>query len=89
MPAATAWRDGLDPGITCRCWRASPARWCNGALQGLGPACGAGARAAQISGSDDGDRQMVSILAAVLTDGLPAVEAACAEALAEGVHPPT
>jgi len=33
----------------------------------------------------DGDRQMVDILAAVLTDGLPAVEAACAEALAEGV----
>jgi hypothetical protein len=29
---------------------------------------------------------MVDILGAVLTDGLPAVEAACAEALAEGVH---
>lgn len=27
----------------------------------------------------------VSILAAVLTDGLPAVEAACAQAMAEGV----
>lgn len=34
----------------------------------------------------DGDRQMVDILGAVLTDGLPAVEAACAEALGEGVH---
>lgn len=34
----------------------------------------------------DGDRQMVEILTAVLDDGLPAVEAACAEALAEGVH---
>ena len=33
-----------------------------------------------------GDRQMVDILAAVLTDGLAAVEAACAEALAQGVH---
>jgi transposase len=33
----------------------------------------------------DGDRQMVDILAAVLEDGLPAVEAACAEALSEGV----
>jgi hypothetical protein len=33
-----------------------------------------------------GDRQMVAILSAVLTDGLAAVEAACAEALAEGVH---
>ena len=39
----------------------------------------------KLRGSDDGDRQMVAILAAVLTDGLPAVEAACAEALAEGV----
>ena len=32
----------------------------------------------RLAGSDDGDRQMVAILAAVLTDGLPAVEAACA-----------
>jgi hypothetical protein len=29
---------------------------------------------------------MVKILAAVLSDGLSAVEAACAQALAEGVH---
>jgi hypothetical protein len=34
----------------------------------------------------DGDRQMVEILGAVLSDGLPAVEAACTEALREGVH---
>ena len=34
----------------------------------------------------DGDRQMVDILAAVPGDGLVAVEAACAEALAGGVH---
>jgi hypothetical protein len=40
----------------------------------------------KLGGSDDGDRQMVKILAAVLSDGLPAVEAACAQALAEGVH---
>jgi transposase len=40
----------------------------------------------QLRGSDDGDRQMVTILSAVLTDGLATVEAACAEALAEGVH---
>ncbi len=33
---------------------------------------------------DDGDRQMVTILSAVLSDGMPAVEAACAEALGEG-----
>ncbi len=35
---------------------------------------------------DDGNRQMVDILTAVLTDGLPAVEMACAEAIAHGVH---
>ena len=40
----------------------------------------------RLTGSDDGDRQMVAILAAVLTDGLPAVESACAEALENGVH---
>ena len=40
----------------------------------------------KLAGSNDGDRQMVKILAAVLTDGLPAVEAACAQSLAEGVH---
>jgi transposase len=40
----------------------------------------------KLAGSDDGDRQMVAILAAVLTDGLPAVEAACAQAMSEGVH---
>jgi transposase len=40
----------------------------------------------KLAGSHDGDRQMVDILAAVLTDGLTAVEAACAAALAEGVH---
>ena len=33
-----------------------------------------------------GDRQMVEVLAAVLTDGLAAVEAACGEALGDGVH---
>jgi transposase len=40
----------------------------------------------KLAGADDGNRQMVDILAAVLTDGLEAVEAACAEALAHGVH---
>ena len=40
----------------------------------------------KLAGSDDGDRQMVAILATVLTEGLPAVEAACAEAMSEGVH---
>jgi transposase len=40
----------------------------------------------KLAGADDGNRQMVDILTAVLTDGLPAVEAACAEALGHGVH---
>ena len=40
----------------------------------------------RLAGSDDGDRQMVKILAAVLTDGMSEVEAACAHALSEGVH---
>jgi hypothetical protein len=40
----------------------------------------------KLAGSEDGDRQMVKILTTVLSDGLPAVEAACAEALRENVH---
>ena len=40
----------------------------------------------KLRGTDDGDRQMVKVLSAVLTDGLATVEAACAEALAGGVH---
>ena len=40
----------------------------------------------KLAGADDGNRQMVDILTAVLADGLPAVEAACAEAIADGVH---
>lgn len=40
----------------------------------------------KLAGSADGDRQMVAILAAVLSDGLAAVEAACLEAMSEGVH---
>jgi transposase len=40
----------------------------------------------KLAGSDAGDRQMVKILAAVLEDGLTTVEAACAEAMSQGVH---
>ncbi len=40
----------------------------------------------KLAGSDEGDRQMVKILAAVLEDGLTTVEAACAEAMSHGVH---
>ena len=39
----------------------------------------------RLKAADDGDRQMVSILTAVLSDGLDAVEAACQQALAENV----
>ena len=38
----------------------------------------------RLAAHTDGDRQMVGILAAVPTDGLDAVEAACAEALDQG-----
>jgi transposase len=40
----------------------------------------------KLAAANDGNRQMVDILSAVLTDGLPAVETACAEAIAQGVH---
>ncbi len=37
----------------------------------------------KLAGATDGDRQMVDILTSVLSDGLPAVDAACAEALGQ------
>jgi len=40
----------------------------------------------KLAGAVDGNRQMVDILTAVISDGLPAVEAACAEAMGQGVH---
>jgi hypothetical protein len=40
----------------------------------------------KLAGSADVERQMVAILAAVLSDGLAAVEPACAEALREATH---
>ena len=40
----------------------------------------------RLRAAPDGDRQTVEILSAALSDGLPAVEAACAEALENGVH---
>ena len=40
----------------------------------------------KLASVDDGDRQMVDLLSAVLTDGLAAVEAACAGALCGGVY---
>jgi hypothetical protein len=40
----------------------------------------------KLAGPADGDRQMGDMLTTVLSDGLPAVEAACQAALADGVH---
>ena len=40
----------------------------------------------KLADADDGDRQMVDILGAVLTNGLGAVETACAEALSGELH---
>src|SRR5205085_12646434 len=40
----------------------------------------------KLKGPDDGDGEMVKVLSAVLTDGLVAVEAACAETRGDGVH---
>lgn len=40
----------------------------------------------KLAGADHGARQMFAILAVVLTDGFPAVDAACAEALENGVQ---
>jgi len=40
----------------------------------------------KLASAADGDRQAVEILTRVLDDGLAAVEAACSEALREGVH---
>jgi transposase len=39
----------------------------------------------RLTGTADGDRQMVKVLTAVLTDGLAAVDAACREALEAGL----
>ena len=39
----------------------------------------------KLTGTAEGDRQMVKVLAAVLTDGLQAVDAACAESLSANI----
>lgn len=78
-------------GTTCRCSPASQARFAQGQLRGapfkdwILPASLNKVRQ-KLGKSDDADRQMVKILTTVLTDGLPAVEAACGEALDSGVH---
>jgi hypothetical protein len=64
-----------------------PGAWRNGApFKGWVLPSGLERVRRKLRGSDDGDRQMVSILSAVLTDGLATVEAACNEALEQDVH---
>src|SRR3954447_5771638 len=87
MPAASvATRPSMTPGTMCRCLPASPAL-CATALPSRTGICRRqwnGVRR-PLKTADDGDRQMVSILTAVLGDGLDVVEAACQQALAENV----
>jgi hypothetical protein len=93
--AAAAARRSTIPGIACKFWRASPALCATARRSRIGccrrrsTACGAnspdptmatGRWSKLVRGLDP------RILAAVLTDGLPAVEAACLQAVSEGVH---
>jgi hypothetical protein len=92
---SAAARSSTIPGITCRSWRASPApcatarrsgtgrrprRWTASSASSQVPTTATGSSSRLVLGLDP------RILAAVLSDGLPAVEAACAQALAENVH---
>ena len=85
-PSAGAGRSTI-PGTTCPVLARKPGALRNGApfKHWVLPAALERVRR-KLRAAPDGDRQMVEILGAVLTDGLPAVEAACAEALSEGVH---
>ena len=88
FPVIRPWRDDLRS-LALRAGARSQARRLaqRRALQRLGVLPAAMERVRRkLAGADDGNRQMVDILTAVLTDGLPAVEAACAEAIAHGVH---
>ena len=63
-----------------------PGALCNGApFKGWVLPGARGRVQGRLRGSADGDRQMVAILNAVPLDGLPAVEAACREALSAGL----
>ena len=88
--ASDAIRRSSIPGTTCRCWRASRGHCRNGApfKDWVLPA-GLERVRRKLAAADDGDRQMVEILTAVLSDGLPAVEAACARRCAMASIPPT
>jgi hypothetical protein len=87
----------MIPGIMCRFWpanrgqqawlRHAPTALRNGApFKNWVLPSGLERVRRKLRGSNDGDRLMVKVLAAVLTDGLSNVEAACAEALDQGTH---
>ena len=82
---SAAATQSTTPGITCRCSPASPEPCATVRPSRTGCCRRDGARRRKLASVDDGNRQMVDI-PAVLTDGLPAVETACAEAIAHGVH---
>src|SRR3954462_10647489 len=84
---SVAARRSTTPGSMCRLLVRKPGALRNGApfKDWVLPAAIERVRR-KLAGADDGNRQMVDILSAVLTDGLPAIEASCAEAIAQGVH---
>jgi len=55
-------------------------------IQGPGAPPAMAAIQRKLKNTDDGGRQMAQILSFVPSDGLQAVEAACREALGQGVH---
>ena len=88
MTVARAWaRDGRGK-IVCEPWHyVSILQRKPGALRNGAPfkdwklPDALGRLRTRLAARDDGDRQFVTVLAAVLEDGMEAVEAACAEAL--------
>lgn len=69
------------------CWPGSPARLATAHRSATGP-LPANLEQVQrkLKSLNDGDRRMVQVLSAVVSDGIAAVEAACAEALAGRIH---
>ena len=87
MPAGSAaTRPSTIPGTTFPSWPASQGSQNGAPFQDWVLPGALGRVRARLAAAADGDRQMVDILSAVLTDGLAAVEAACGEALRDGVQ---
>jgi hypothetical protein len=78
IPAASAaTRRSSIPGITCRCWPASPAHCATARRSRTGCCRRAGAVRRKLAGSADGDRQMVEHSDRGAERRAAAVEAAC------------